>query len=162
MASMQYDIKSQYATTSGVVVPYRTRLKAFFLGAATTSAATIYMVDDSTTSGTYTRVTTTATITCVNHRLTVGDMVYIDWDASGPTDGLYQVVTTPTDNTFTVAVADSGAASGTTSMYLDTLVVVKVTTTNDVFNIMPGEGILAQNGIRIFLSSSVPATIYYG
>lgn len=162
MASMQYDVKSQYATASGVMVPCRSRLKAFFLGAATSSAATIYMVDDVTTSGTYTRSSTTATVTAANHRLTVGDLVYIDWDSSGPSDGFYQVVTTPTVDTFTVTVANSGATSGTTSMYMDTLVAVKVTTSNDVFHLIPGEGILAENGIRIFLSNSVPATIYYG
>ena len=157
---MQYDVKSQYATASGVMVPFRSRLKAFSLGAATSSAATVYFADNLTTSATYARSTTTATITCKNHGVMVGDWVYINFDSL--TDGLYQVVTVANSNTFTVTVADSGATSGSASIYLDILAIAKVTTTNDVFNLIPGEGILAENGIRVFLENSVPATIYYG
>jgi len=157
---MQYDVKSAYATASGVMVPYRSRLKSFFLGASTTSAATVYFADNITTSATYARASTVATITCYSHGVMVGDWVYVNFDSL--TDGLYQVATVTDSNTFTVTVADTGATSGSASIYLDILAVVKVSTTNDVFNLLPGEGILAENGIRVFLENSVPATIYYG
>jgi hypothetical protein len=42
------------------------------------------------------------------------------------------------------------------------LVVSTVTTGNDVYNIIPGQGILAQNGVRVYLENSVPTTVYYG
>lgn len=156
---MQYDVKSQYATTSGLIIPFRTRVKAFLFGAATTSAGTVGMYDNFSIAGTYARVTTTATVTATKHGLTVGEWVFLDWDL---TDDFYQVVTVANENTFTVTVANSGAASGSVTVYNDVLVISTVSTSNDVFNIIPGEGILAQNGVRVFLENSVPATVYYG
>ena len=73
MPSMQYDVKSQYATASGLIIPFRTRLKAFLFGSATTSPGIVGMYDDSAISGTYTRVTTTATVTAQNHGLIAGE-----------------------------------------------------------------------------------------
>ena len=163
MPSMQYDVKSQYATTSGLIIPFRTRLKAFFFGAATTSAGVVGMYDNTSISGTYTRSTTTATVTAPNHGLIVGEWAFIDWSGgTNPTDDFYQVVTVANANTFTVTVANTGDASGNALVYNDVMVISTVSTGNDVFNIIPGEGILARNGIRIYLESSIPATIYYG
>ena len=163
MASMQYDVKSQYATASGLIIPFRTRLKAFLFGSATTSPGVVGMYDDSAISGTYTRSTTTATVTAQNHGLIVGEYAYIDWSGgTNPTDNFYRVLTVTNADTFTVAVADTGDASGNALVYNNVMVISKVTTANDVYNIIPGEGILAQKGIRIYLENSVTATIYYG
>ena len=156
---MQYDVKSKYATASGLLIPFRTRIKAFFFGAATTNPGTVGMYDNSSIAGTYARVTTTATVTAVKHGLAVGDSVFLDWDL---TDDFYTVATVADANTFTVTVANSGAASGNVTVYNDVLVITTVSATNDVFNIIPGEGILADNGVRIYLENSVPATVYYG
>lgn len=156
---MQYDVKSQYAIASGLVVPFRTRVKAFQFGAATSSTGTVGLYDNFAIAGTYTRVTTTATVTAAKHGLTVGDWAFLDWDL---TDDFYQVVTVTNANTFTVTVANSGAASGNVSVYNDVLVISTVSTGNDVFNIIPGEGILAQNGVRVYLENSIPLTVYYG
>lgn len=163
MPSMQYDVKSQYATSSGLIIPFRTRLKAFLFGSATTNPGIVGMYDDSAISGTYTRATTTATVTAQNHGLIVGEYVFIDWSGgSNPTDNFYQVATVTNDNTFTVTVTNSGDASGNALVYNNVMVISKVTTANDVYNIIPGEGILARQGIRIYLENSVTATIYYG
>ena len=156
---MQYDVKSKYATASGLLIPFRTRVKAFFFGAATSSAGTVGMYDNSSIAGTYARATTTATVTAVKHGLEVGDSVFLDWDL---TDDFYTVATVADANTFTVTVANTGAASGNVTVYNDVLVVTTVSTGNDVFNIIPGEGILAENGVRVYLENSVPATVYYG
>ena len=160
---MQYDVKSQYAIASGLVVPFRTRVKAFQFGAATTSAGTVGLYDNFSIAGTYTRTTTVATVTAARHGLIVGDWAFIDWSGgTNPTDDFYQVATVANANTFTVAVANTGDASGVATVYNDVLVISTVSTGNDVFNIIPGEGILAQNGIRVFLENSVPLTVYYG
>ena len=156
---MQTDVKSKYATASGVLLPFRTRIKAFFFGAATTNSGTVGMYDTASIAGTYARSTTTATVTAVNHQLEVGDTVFLDWDL---TDDFYIVATVADANTFTVTVADTGAASGSVTVYNNVLVVSTVTTGNDVYNIIPGQGILAPNGVRIYLENSVPATVYYG
>jgi hypothetical protein len=160
---MQYDVKSQYAIASGLVVPFRTRVKAFQFGAATSSAGTVGLYDNFAIAGTYTRSTTTATVTAARHGLIVGDWTFIDWSGgTNPADDFYQVATVANANTFTVAVANTGDASGVATVYNDVLVISTVSTGNDVFNIIPGEGILAQNGIRAFLENSVPLTVYYG
>jgi hypothetical protein len=156
---MQTDVKSKYATASGVLLPFRTRIKAFFFGAATTNPGTVGMYDTASIAGTYARSTTTATVTAVNHQLEVGDTVFLDWDL---TDDFYIVATVADANTFTVTVANTGAASGSVTVYNNVLVVSTVTTGNDVYNIVPGQGILAPNGVRIYLENSVPATVYYG
>ena len=160
---MQYDVKSQYAITSGLVIPFRTRVKAIFFGAATTNPGTVGMYDNFSIAGTYARATTVATITAVNHGLNVGDWAFIDWSGgTNPADDFYQVATVTDANTFTVAVANAGDASGVATVYNDVLMITTVSTGNDVFNIIPGEGVLAENGVRIFLENSVPATVYYG
>jgi hypothetical protein len=156
---MQTDVKSKYATASGLLIPFRTRIKAFFFGAATTSAGTVGMYDTASIAGTYARSSTTATVTATNHQLEVGDSVFLDWNL---TDDFYTVATVTNANTFTVTVADTGGTSGNVTVYNDVLVVTTVSTGNDVFNIIPGEGVLARNGVRIYLESSVPATVYYG
>jgi hypothetical protein len=156
---MQSDVKSKFATVSGVLLPFRTRIKAFFFGAATTNPGTVGMYDTFSIAGTYARATTTATITAANHELAVGDSVFLDWDL---TDDFYQVATVTNANVFTVTVANSGAASGSVTVFNDVLVISTVSTGNDVYNIIPGQGIVAKNGVRIYLENSVPATVYYG
>lgn len=62
----------------------------------------------------WTRVTTTATVTLVAHGYSVSDTVTIT-DSDDPLtipDGPYTVQTTPTADTFTITVVNTGAASG--------------------------------------------------
>lgn len=62
---------------------------------------------------TYTRVTTTLTITLVDHGLVAGDDVNLQgtpWDQTGGNS--IPVVTVPDADTITVTVADTGPASG--------------------------------------------------
>ena len=101
MSTMQYDVKSTHAEVSGVMVPYRVRLKGAVIQPQTGADATSTFVDNTSITGTYARSTTTATITAVNHELDVGDRVYLDWNL---TDGPYTVLTVADANTFTVAV----------------------------------------------------------
>lgn len=160
---MQTDVKSQYASASGLMIPFRTRVKAVFFGVATTTSGVVGLYDNSSIAGTYTRSTTTATVTATNHGLNVGDWAFIDWSGgTNPTDDFYQVVTTADANTFTVTVTNTGDASGVATVYNDVLVISTVSASNDVYNIIPGEGILARNGVRVFLENSITATVYYG
>jgi hypothetical protein len=57
-----------------------------------------------------TRVTTTATVTVVNHGLSVGDFVRVLNGGVAPFDGRFAVATVPDQNTFTYTVVDTGAA----------------------------------------------------
>jgi len=159
MSTMQYDVKSTHAEASGVMVPYRVRLKGAVIQPQTGAEATSTFVDNTSIAGTYARSTTTATITAVNHELDVGDRVYLDWNLA---DGPYTVETVANANTFTVTVADSGAASGSVTVY--NFVLFEIDTDIQVVTnvVIPGEGILARVGIRVFLASNCKASIFYG
>jgi hypothetical protein len=155
---MQYDVKSTHAATSGLMVGYRTRLKGAvvfpFSGATGYSA----FVNDVSMSGTYARSTTTATITVTNHGLRSGQWVYLDWDL---TDDPYQVTVTNAD-TFTVTVANGGGTSGNVTVWGEMLMQADASNQTAFNMVVPGEGILAENGIRVFLGANIHTTIFYG
>ena len=156
--AMQYDVKSQHAASSGLMVPTRTRLKGAvifpFSGATGYSA----FVENTSLSGTYARSTTTATITSANHGLTTGQWVYLDWDL---TDDPYQVTVT-NSNVFTVTVANSGAASGDVIIWNKMLLQADASNATAYTIVVPGEGILAAEGVRVFLAADIHCTVFYG
>ena len=155
---MQYDVKSTHAATSDLMVGYRTRLKGAvvfpFSGATGYSA----FVNDVSMSGTYARSTTTATITVTNHGLRSGQWAYLDWDLA---DNPYQVTVTDAD-TFTVTVANSGGTSGNVTVWGEMLMQADASNQTAFNMVVPGEGILAENGIRVFLGANIHCTIFYG
>jgi hypothetical protein len=155
---MQYDVKSIHAAVSGLMVGYRTRLKGAVVFPF--SAATGYstFVDNTSVSGTYARSTTTATITAVNHGLSTGQWAYLDWDL---TDNPYQVTVTNA-NTFTVTVTDTGGTSGNVTVWNKVLLQADASNATAYSVVIPGEGILAENGIRVFLAADIHTTAFYG
>jgi hypothetical protein len=156
--AMQYDVKSIHAAVSGLMVGYRTRLKGAVVFPF--SAATGYstFVDNTSVSGTYARSTTTATITAVNHGLSTGQWAYLDWDL---TDNPYQVTVTNAD-TFTVTVTNSGGTSGNVTVWNKVLLQADASNATAYTIVIPGEGILAENGIRVFLATDIHTTAFYG
>lgn len=158
MSTMQYDVRSTHAEVSGVMVPYRVRLKGAVIQPQTGADAISTFVDNNPIAGTYARSTTTATVTAINHQLNVDDRVYLDWDLA---DGPYTVQTVANANTFTVTVANSGASSGAVIVYS---ILFEIDTDIQVVTnvVIPGEGILARSGIRVFLASNCRASIFYG
>jgi hypothetical protein len=125
------------------------------------SGATGYtvLVDNVSITGTYARATTTATITAANHGLVAGDWVYLDWDLA---DNPYQVQTVTNANVFTVTVANSGSASGAVVVYNDVLLQLDASNQTAYTVVVPGEGILVHNGIRLFLAADTHITVFYG
>ena len=154
----QFDVKSQHAATSGLMVAGRTRLKGAvifpFSGATGYSA----FVDDVSIAGTYARVGTVATITAANHGLVPGNWVYLDWDL---TDNPYQVQTVTDANTFTVTVA-TGTSTGDVVVYNKMLLQADASNATAFTMTIPGDGIVAPNGIRVFLAANIHCTIFYG
>jgi hypothetical protein len=156
---MQYDVKSVHAGVSGLMVTGRTRLKGAVMFPFTGATAYSIFVDNISVTGTYARATTTATITATAHGLKAGDWVYLDWDL---TDNPYQVQTVANANTFTVTVANSGAASGSVVVWNDVLFQADASSATAYTVVIPGEGIIAHNGIRVFLPADVHTTVFYG
>jgi hypothetical protein len=157
--SMQYDVKSKHASTSGLVVSGRVRLKGAVMFPFTGTTGYVAFVDDVSITGTYARATTTATITAANHGLSVGDWTYLDWDL---TDNPYQVQTVANANTFTVTVANSGATSGAVVVWNDVLLQADSSDPQPYNIVVPGEGILAHSGIRVFVPANFHTTVFYG
>ena len=156
---MQTDVKSQHGGVSGLMVPYRTRLKGAIVFPFSGATEYTVLVDNISISGTYARATTTATITAANHGLKAGDWVYLDWDL---TDNPYQVQTAANANTFTVTVANSGAASGNVTVYNDVLLQLD-SSNQTAYNVnIPGQGVIAHYGIRLFLGANTHITVFYG
>ena len=160
--TMQYDVKSYHNTASGLAVPYRTRLKGVLISPTTSVAFNTVIVDDVTQTGTYdVPGSTTCTVTITAHGLTTGDRVYLDFTSGTTTDDAY-TVTVLTANTFTVTVA-SATTSGNVTMYAKVLTEIDCSNGTSFYTLIPGEGILATTGIRVFLpSASVTSTIFYG
>ena len=160
--TMQYDVKSYHNTASGLAVPYRTRLKGVLISPTTSVAFNTVIVDDVTQTGTYNVPgSTTCTVTITAHGLTTGDRVYLDFTSGTTTDDAY-TVTVLTANTFTVTVA-SATTSGNVTMYAKVLTEIDCSNGTSFYTLIPGEGILATTGIRVFLpSASVTSTIFYG
>lgn len=156
---MQYDVKSKHASTSGLVVSGRVRLKGAVMFPFTGATGYVAFVDDVSITGTYARATTTATITAANHGLSVGDWTYLDWDL---TDSPYQVQTVADANTFTVTVANSGATSGAVVVWNDVLLQADSSDPQPYNIVVPGEGILAHSGIRVFVPANFHTTVFYG
>jgi S-formylglutathione hydrolase FrmB len=160
--TMQYDVKSYHNTVSGLAVPYRARLKGVLISPTTSVAFNTVIVDDVAQTGTYNVPgSTTCTVTITAHGLTTGDRVYLDFTSGTAADDAY-AVTVLTENTFTVAVT-SATTSGNVTMYANILTEIDCANGTSFYTLIPGEGVLATTGIRVFLpSANVTSTIFYG
>ena len=164
----QYDVLSAHLNSSGQLVNGRSRLKALIqIGTAT--AGTVNMWDTTTApvAITYGRSGTTVTITSVAHGLVTGDTVGLTFSTGTggtATNGNYTITRTGAD-TYTITDINSGSitagANGTQGtrwlMSLDT------NATSDVVPLLiPGDGIVARNGIYVQMGNQVGITIFYG
>jgi hypothetical protein len=163
--TMQYDVKSFHNTTSGVAVPYRTRLKGVVISPSTSVTINTSIVDNISIAVTYdipgTTVCTVTTPTA--HGLTAGSSRVLLVASTGTfVSDAYLVQTTPTPTTFTVTTGVL-TTSGNMSMYTDILTEVDCSTGTSFYTLIPGEGVLAKTGIYVYLpSASVTSTIFYG
>lgn len=159
---MQTDIKSFHIAEDGLAVPYRTRLRGVVMMPYAPSTEHTSFVDDISITGSYTRVSTTATVTTTSpHGLRTGDLVYIDGGAGGIVDDSYRVTVTST-TAFTITVADTIDASGNVVVWNRMLFHMDSVSDIPVNVVIPGEGILAEYGIRVFLATDMHTSIFYG
>ena len=158
----QYDVKSYHNTVTGVAVPYRTRLKGIVLSPSATSTLNVTVANNVAQAATYDIPgTTVCTVTYANHGLAVGDRVILNFTTGSAVPDTYTVLTVAT-NTFTVATAVL-TTSGAVTLYQDVLVEIDCSTATSFYTLIPGEGVLAQTGIYVFLpSATVTTTIFYG
>lgn len=159
--SMQYDVKSAHASASGLAVGYRTRLKGVLMSPSASTTVNSVFADNVSLSGTYdVPGSTVCTVTLANHGLANGDRVYLNFTSGSAADGPYDVSNVST-NTFTVTVA-SATTNGNVTMYAEILVELDCSSATAFYTLIPGEGILAEQGIYVGLPASVTTTLFYG
>ena len=163
--TMQYDVKSFHVmagTPTGIT--QRTRLKgAIVSNTVSGTPANVFFANNTYITGTYNipGSTTCTVTTSTAHGLTTGDRVWLDFTSgSGTTDNVYTVTVSST-TVFTVTTA-SLTASGNVRVYTQGLMEVDITNSVPVSVTIPGEGILAANGIFVGTPANIAATVFYG
>ena len=169
--AMQYDVKQGHLNESGFFVLGRNRIKAIsYFGGGATLVLFDTTVAPVTSGVTYARTGTLVTVSKTAHGLATGDVVGIHFDSTGgvsATDGNYSI-TRVDANSFTLNDINTGSITSTAALYVSGVnrwLLTYETHGSDEFQnspIIPGEGVLATNGIYAYLSSMDSAQIYYG
>lgn len=161
--AMQYDVKSFHATSSSLAFGSRARLKGVIISPSTSTTFNSCVVDTAgALTGTYDIPgSTTCTVTIANHGLSNGDTVGLNFTSGTAVDDSY-TVSNVTTNTFTVTTA-SLTTSGNVTMYPKILTEIDCSSGTAFYTLIPGEGILATEGLFCLLpSTTVTMTIFYG
>lgn len=166
--TMQTDVRSAHLNTSGVLVPFRTRVKSFTVIGTTTPGHLIFW-DDPTVpvAVTYGRTGNTVTITHNAHGLQSGAEVGLHFypgTGGTATDGNY-VITVIDANTYTVQDINSGTISAGATAYEgeNWVSTVETNAQGDAFNmLLPGEGLLFRNLVYVQLTNIDNITVFYG
>ena len=168
---MQYDVKQGHLNESGFFVLGRNRVKAVsFFGGAGTLVLFDTTVAPVTSSVTYARTGTLVTVSKTTHGLATGDVVGIHFDSNSgvsATDGNYSI-TRVDANSFTLNDINTSSITSTAALYVSGvnrwLLTYETHASDDFQNspIIPGEGVLAANGIYAYMSGIDAAQIYYG
>jgi hypothetical protein len=161
--TMQYDVKSYHNSVSGVAVPYRTRLKGVVVSPSTSTNHNAVVSNNVSLTGTYNIPgTTTCTITIAGHGVSPGSRVWLTFTSGTALNDTY-VVTAATANTFTVTTGTL-TTSGNVAVYPQILTELDCSTGTTFYTLIPGEGILAVDGIYVGLptANTVTSTIFYG
>ena len=169
--AMQYDVKQGHLNESGFFVLGRNRIKAIsYFGGGATLVLFDTTVAPVTSGVTYARTGTLVTVSKTAHGLATGDVVGIHFDSTGgvsATDGNYSI-TRVDANSFTLDDINTGSIASTAALYVSGvnrwLLTYETHASDDFQNspIIPGEGVLATNGIYAYMSSMDSAQIYYG
>ena len=169
---MQTDVKQAHLNQSGFFVLGRNRVKGVsFYGGSGTLILFDSTVAPVTSSVSYARTGTLVTVTKTAHGLSTGAVVGIHFAAGSggsATDGNYTITRTGAD-TFTLTDINTGNITGTpAALYVSGVnrwLLTYETHSSDEFQnapLIPGEGVLAVNGIYAYMSAIDAAQIYYG
>ena len=170
---MQTDVKQGHLNQSGFFVLGRNRVKGIsFFGTGTDGTVVLFDTTTApvTSSVTYARSGTTVTVTKTAHGLSTGNVVGIHFDSNtsqSATDGNY-VITVASSSTFTLTDINTGTITSTAAAYVSGggrwLMTYEIDSTDTFSNapIIPGEGVLATQGIYALMTNIDSTQIYYG
>ena len=160
--TMQTDVKSYHNTVSGVAYNGRTRLKGVLMSPSTSVTFNTVFCDNTSKTGTYNVPgNSVCTVTIADHGLSNGNRVFLDFTSGTSQDDAY-TVSNATTSTFTVTVA-STTTNGNVTMYSSILAEFDSSSGTAYYTLIPGEGILAPNGIYVGIpNASITTTLFYG
>ena len=168
--TMQTDVLAGTLVESGFIYKQRTRVKGVSVKGDGTTAGVLDIFDTVTApvTATYGRTGFVVTVTKNAHGLQTGDTVGLSFAAGtggAATDGNY-TITKLTDNTFTVTDLNSGSVTaGANCVYASRWIMTfRITAGDSYVNywLIPGQGILALNGIYLRITSLNAASVFYG
>ena len=168
--TMQTDVLAGTLIESGFIYKQRTRVKGVSVKGDGTTAGVLDIFDTVTApvTATYGRTGFVVTVTKNAHGLQTGDTVGLSFAAGtggAATDGNY-TITKLTDNTFTVTDLNSGSVTaGANCVYASRWIMTfRITAGDSYVNywLIPGQGILALNGLYLRITSLNAASVFYG
>jgi hypothetical protein len=168
--TMQTDVLAGTLVESGFIYKQRTRVKGVSIKGDGLTAGLLEIFDTVTApvTATYGRVGSVVTVTKNAHGLQTGDTVGLSFAAGtggAATDGNY-TITKLTDNTFTVTDINSGSiTAGANCVYASRWIMTfRITAGDSYVNywLIPGQGILALNGIYLRITTLNAASVFYG
>ena len=163
--TMQYDVLAAHLNSTGAAYIGRTRLKGL-LTVGGTSAGVVNVWDSTVTAlaGTYSRTGNVVTVTVTAHGLANGGTFGFAASTGAASSGNFTVASVANANAFTFTdTLNSGSTSGNCG--INTRWLMSFDTANnqaETYLLLPGEGILAQNGIYLGLANQVSMTVFYG
>jgi hypothetical protein len=163
--AMQYDIKAAHLNATGIAYLGRTRLKGL-LTVGGTSAGVVNLWDSTAAAlgGTYSRTGNTVTVTVTSHNLANGQAFGFAASTGNASSGNFTVASVANANAFTFTdIFNSGSTTGNCG--INTRWLMSFDTANnqaETYLLLPGEGILAENGISVGLANQTSMTVFYG
>ena len=166
--AMQYDVQCAHINYTGQSIVGRTRVKGLIVSGGA-SAGSTYLWDSTSApiSVTYARNSSgVITVTHNAHGFKVGDNVGLVFAAVGGdqgTTGNYRILTVAT-NTYTVQdINTSTVAAGTAALEAAAWITsVDIGVTVTIALPLPGEGIVAKNGVYVTITNLAGVTIFHG
>ena len=163
--AMQYDVKAAHLNASGIAYLGRTRLKGL-LTVGSTTAGVVNVWDSTATAlgGTYSRTGNAVTVTVTSHGLSNGQAFGFAASTGNASSGNFTVSSVANVNAFTFTdTLNTGSTTGNCG--INTRWLLSFDTANnqaETYLLLPGEGILAQNGLYLGLANQVSMTVFYG
>ena len=162
---MQTDVKSYHTPTAtpGVAFAGRTRLRGAVVSNTSNTTPTTTMVANNVgLAGTYNVPgTTTCTVTTtLPHGLATGARVFVNFTTGTSTPAAAAITVTST-TAFTLTVA-SATTSGNVTVYAQILLEADATSNTPYTITIPGEGILANDGLFVGVTTNTACTVFYG
>ena len=169
--TMQYDVKTSKIQGSGLMVSGRCRMKqGTIIGNGTAGYIDFFDANTAPIAATYGRSGTTVTVTKTAHGLSTGNKVGIAYVAASgvaPVSGNYAITRVDAD-TFTITDLNSGTiAGGTVCNYVNNggkwAMGINTGTNLQPFQLLvPGEGVLCEQGIYSLSTNITSTQVTYG